>query len=302
MTTPIPVTILLHRHDVRFKRNGYLLHRMLDSWAKSGVAVRIVRDTQLVTPESVLIPHIDLTTRPPEYAGVLDRFPVVVNRRVSTIAKSSFSTILLRRDDPYDGPVIVKTDLNYAGLPEKLLHASIRESLAFYAGEAMRTVGLRLRRHLHRDDLELPYKPKDYSVWPTLSAVPRGAFENTELVVEKFLPESWAEGYCLRYTYFLGDREMSFLLKSREKVIKGPNAVSCEEIETPPAIASLRERMGFDYGKFDYALRDGEVVLFDANWTPSTFTLEKFGLTERVAEFPADGIHALLGEAEDQRT
>lgn len=299
MKTPSRIVVLLHRRDVRFARNGYLLHRLVGAWAKSGIEVRVVRDTRLIPPANVLIPHIDLTVRPPEYAPVLDRFPAVVNRRVSTIAKSSFSTNLLQRDDPYDGPVIVKTDLNYAGLPERLLHDPIRERLLDLAAKAGKAMGL-LRRGRHRSELDLPRTPADYSVWPTRSAVPRGAFDNTGLVVEKFLPELWDEGCCLRYTYFLGDREMSVLLKSRENVIKGSNTISCEEIGTPPAITTLRERMGFDFGKFDYVLRDGHVVLFDVNWTPATATLEKFGLTERVAGFLADGIRTLMAETRDQ--
>jgi hypothetical protein len=36
----------------------------------------------------------------------------------------------------------------------------------------------------------------------------------------------------------------------------------------PDEIRAERERMGFDYGKFDFVVNDGKAVLFDANRTP----------------------------------
>ena len=41
-----------------------------------------------------------------------------------------------------------------------------------------------------------------------------------------------------------------------------------EKTEVHPQIRELREAMGFDYGKFDYVVRDGEAILLDANKTP----------------------------------
>jgi hypothetical protein len=31
----------------------------------------------------------------------------------------------------------------------------------------------------------------------------------------------------------------------------------------------MRARLGFDYGKFDYGIVDGQVVLYDVNRTPA---------------------------------
>lgn len=41
------------------------------------------------------------------------------------------------------------------------------------------------------------------------------------------------------------------------------------DAEPPPAIRTRREEFRFDFGKFDYVMRDGEAVLFDANKTPT---------------------------------
>lgn len=43
-------------------------------------------------------------------------------------------------------------------------------------------------------------------------------------------------------------------------------------------ILHRREEEGFDYGKFDYAIVGGRVVLYDANRTPSlgAFSREKY--------------------------
>jgi hypothetical protein len=38
--------------------------------------------------------------------------------------------------------------------------------------------------------------------------------------------------------------------------------------EIPDELRRLRREMGFDFGKFDYGIVDGRVVLYDANRTP----------------------------------
>ena len=41
------------------------------------------------------------------------------------ISKSKISANILRRDDSHSGPVIIKTDLNSGGLPEKRLSSKM---------------------------------------------------------------------------------------------------------------------------------------------------------------------------------
>lgn len=291
MTAP-RIGVVLHGRDMLFECNGYLLHRLISQWEKMGLEVRVVRGRRVLAGVDIVIPHLDLTVRPPEYVRYLQRYPVVLNRRVTTIAKSSYSAQLLRRTDTYDAPVIVKTDLNYAGLPETLLRKPLPERCRASVQALARALGVRPPAK-KTDGFVAPRTPAEYSVWPTLGAVPSAVFDHAGLVVEKFLPEPWPGGYGLRYTYFLGDRDISFLLKSTERVVKAASAVSCEETDTPSELRDLRRRMGFDYGKFDYVLRDGRVVLYDANWTTATAALDRFGLTEKVVARLARGIYAM---------
>jgi hypothetical protein len=62
-----------------------------------------------------------MTIVPTDYSALMQRYPRVINRRVLDISKSTISANLVRPGDPYAGPVIVKTDRNYGGLPERRL-------------------------------------------------------------------------------------------------------------------------------------------------------------------------------------
>jgi hypothetical protein len=39
-------------------------------------------------------------------------------------------------------------------------------------------------------------------------------------------------------------------------------------VPVPDFLRAERERLGFDYGKFDFVIHDGQAVLLDANKTP----------------------------------
>ena len=98
--------------------------------------------------------------------------------------------------------------------------------------------------------------------------------------------------YCLRYCYFFGEKDVSILLRSKERVIKGSNAHHGETTPTPAELRCVRRQMGFDYGKFDFVLRDGQVVLFDVNRTPAHGALDLHNLTGTVADRLAEGLAA----------
>ena len=38
----------------------------------------------------------------------------------------------------------------------------------------------------------------------------------------------------------------------------------------PEELRKIRAQLGFDYGKFDYGIVDGEVILYDVNRTPGS--------------------------------
>lgn len=103
--------------------------------------------------------------------------------------------------------------------------------------------------------------------------------------------------YCARYCYALGSREFTLLLKSRSPVVKGSNVDAWEEVEGLPAVRDLRSKLGLDYAKIDYVLREGSVVLLDVNRTPACSILDRLRLTEKVAQRLAEGIRELIQAA-----
>lgn len=289
------IAILLHQRDDTFGQYPYLLWPMLALWQARGFRVLMLQGAQHAVPADLLIPHLDLTVTPPDYAALYPRYPRVVNRPVLDIAKSAFSAQLLRQGDAYDGPVIVKTDGNCGGKPDKHLGAGDPRPLASRLMKPL--VKLRQRLGGSTPWRHLEHLPTgDYPVFQSLDQVPQGVFDNPRLVVEKFLAERDGADYCLRYYSFLGDRESSLLLRSRNPVAKGANIDRVEPCPVPEELRAIRRRMGFDYGKFDYVLRDGRVVLFDVNRTPTVTVLRRFGLYDAVSCHLAGGIDSLLGK------
>ena len=133
----------------------------------------------------------------------------------------------------------------------------------------------------------------EYPVYKSLAEVPRDVFKNPALVVERFLPEKEGDRYFMRLCFFLGDRELNARVAGPEPVIKRRNAVLVEEgIQVPEPVRRLRRELGLDYGKIDYAIHDGEVVIFDVNRTPLGAGTDTSGW--RITAALADGIWSLL--------
>lgn len=294
--SPKKIAVLLHEEDASFESTDYLLRLMLEAWTAQGHDVEIVRGVGQFVPADAIIPHLDLTVTPDPYRDFLARYPLAVNGQVVDVSKSKISSNIVRKGDGYNGPVIVKTEWNYGGLPESRLKMKARPAPSIperIIGKLASKLGLRRTGPMPWKFVE-SMDSGSYPVFPSPREVPDDVFENKNLVVEKFLPEVEGGDYCLRYYYFFGDQEMNILLKSREKVVKGSNAFQCDEVPAPPELRAIRRRMGFDYGKFDYVLREGKVVLFDVNRTPSYSTLEAKHLARKVADQLAGGIVSLL--------
>ncbi|WP_135432437.1 hypothetical protein [Pseudotabrizicola sediminis] len=75
-------------------------------------------------------------------------------------------------------------------------------------------------------------------------------------------------------------------------LVRVKSIVSHEYLDRPPPepILRLREEMGFDFGKFDYVVHDGQAILLDANKTPS---LVRSARSERVMRL-ARGVQPFL--------
>lgn len=283
------VAILLHQQDTTFRSIRYLVHPLMQAWTTLGLDLRVVRGPTVGVDADVILPHLDLTVVPEAYRSAWPSDRPVINRRVLDISKSRISAGLLGRGDAHVGPVIVKTDRNFGGLPERRLGLS--RTLIARVGRALRRGLGPARRPAwhHVDHLD----PRHYAVFETLAAVPGEVFDNPHLVVERFAAERDGDAYVLRYTYCLGDRETSIALWSRRRVVRGEYADRIEAVPTPPEIGTIRARFGLDYGKLDYVLCDGRVVLLDLNRTPGMVTLDLAGLTAGVVTHLAPGLMTL---------
>ncbi len=292
------IAVLTHEGDELFEKTNYLIHALVDAWRTTGLRVTILRGTGLFVPARLLIPHIDATIRPAEYETFLRRYPRVANRRVTDVSKSAISENLVRPDASYEGPVIVKTNRNYGGLPERRLGIT----------QSRRSLAEGIRSHWAARSGAAPsgvpwerveWLPTgSYPVFEKLRDVPPGVFGNAGLVVEKYVAEMQDGMYCVRFNYAVGQREITLRLKSRQPVIKGSNASTCEEAESPPELGPLRRRLGLDYGKIDFVVRNGKPVLIDINPTPAAATLKRYRLTRQIARDLAPGIAELLDASE----
>ncbi len=229
---------------------------------------------------------------PKAYGALLRNYPLVINRNVRDISKSKISVNLLQRNDPYQGPVIVKTDCNYGGLPEGQLLGPW-QNVYSVAGKARDKLLSKVRPA--RDGVSWKrvryFIPGTYPLFSSLQEVPEEVFANPALVIEKFLTETEGDKYLVRQNFFFGDKDFNSVLRSREPVVKRANAIQTKEGSTPPELKSFRQRLGIDYGKIDYTLRNGRAVIFDFNRTPSIQAGE-FG--EAAARHLAHGIWSKL--------
>lgn len=211
----------------------------------------------------IVISHVDLSIVPASYRKILQDLPVVINQGVGDITKRAYSQNLLNEADPYDGPVIIKTDLNCCGSPERRIAKQEKtiHALSMPLRAALGLKSLKLRGKCTRSN--------NYWVIPSKTLVPRGLWKDRNFVVEKFLPEREGDLYFMRYYLFLGDREFAGRFGSQEPVVKISKSVTEHEVvEIPEELRALRANMGFDYGRFDFAIHDGKVAIYDVNKTP----------------------------------
>lgn len=246
------IVVITHAGD-DFVRRGYLLHILSRHWSEAGHKVSVAAGEDRWPGGDLAILHVDLSVVPGPYARAAKQYGIVLNGRARDIRKRLVSRNLLGPKDDWGGPVIIKTDLNCGGLPEFHLHRMARQR-----GEASGAPG---PEPFH---LEHPYE-----VLPSLRQVPAAVWRNPGLVVEKFLPEQDKRGYWLRCWVFFGDRERCTRYLSNERIVKGGNVLAREKVPVPAELRAERERLGFDYGKFDFVVRDGQAILLDANRTPS---------------------------------
>ena len=60
-------------------------------WEQEDIEIKVLKGIEKAVEADLLIPHIDLTTIPPDYAAFFNRFPRVVNGEVLDISKRRIS-------------------------------------------------------------------------------------------------------------------------------------------------------------------------------------------------------------------
>lgn len=281
MSSTPKVSILIHEHSNYDDVNHPFIWYLAEGWKKMGIEVGILRGIPGAVPETdLLIAHVDLTVTPPEYVEFINRFPHVVNRGITDISKRKISHNLVSRDDSYPGQVVVKTNMNYGGVPE-LIEDSLSGRGSMFIGDIQRP----WRKVDHLD-------PEKYPVFENVRAVPDGVWRNPNLVVEKFLPEIEGEFFCNRVALIMGENVRCGRAWSRSPIVKGASIVRSDPIETPPEFAKIRERYAIDYGKIDYVVHDGEIHVFDVNKTPGG--LADSEINARLGDKLADGLLPFL--------
>jgi hypothetical protein len=280
-TAPREIAILFHENNRKRHLSTYAIKFLAEFWRQDGNRVRYLFGIRKFVPADLLLIHVDLSVVPGEYLEFASRYPIALNIRVKDIRKSLVSTNLVRSGDPYSGKVIVKSDLNYGGSPERLLRmnrSSWRQLL----------LGPFVRNDANGSGLGTPF---DYRIYDSLAAVPRADFERDDIVVEKFLPEKEENFFFVRHYEFLGDRSTCTRLAATGPIVKDQTVIRIEEVEPHPEIAQARKRLNFDYGKFDYVVHNGRPVLLDANKTTGADQVSSSRLNAR-RRHRADGIYS----------
>jgi hypothetical protein len=273
------LVVIIHEFDrfvLRDHTSPYLLYDVLKHLQSFGHKVRIGRGLEAERGDAALL-HVDATIVEREYLDLGSRYPLALNFGTGDISKRRVSRFLLAKDDPWDGPVIVKANYNNGAVIEDL-----HNRRAARAAKPLPHPGVSIGR---------PYK-----VFDSIAEVPEDAWSDAALVVERFLPERDEEGYfALRTWVFMGQRERCTRMITSDRISKAANVIRYDPVEVPAQLRAERERLGFDFGKFDFVIHGGEPVLLDANRTPGTARAIR-SLMEKGAPNLAEGLHGLLSD------
>jgi hypothetical protein len=99
----------------------YFVGLVAKEWETRGIRVFVHRgDLNCSVSADVCFVHVDLSVVPPHYIEFASQYPNTINLHITDIRKTSYSRNRVIRGDGYDGPIIVKSSLNSAGLPERL--------------------------------------------------------------------------------------------------------------------------------------------------------------------------------------
>ena len=229
---------------------------MVPVWQEAGIEVTEIFGIRKAPPADVAFLHIDLSVIPPAYLEFARCYPVAINGSVADIRKSRLSILRVDLRSGYSGPVIVKSSHNFAGNPERFFfHNRSRLQRLFTRKPTLPSYPIRLE------------SKADYRIYENATEVPAAVWTCDDLVVEKFMPERHGDLYCLREWYFCGSENFQWVELSSDPIFTAGQQAHHLQVPLPPELPALREKLGFDYGKFDFTMVDGRPVVFDFNKT-----------------------------------
>jgi hypothetical protein len=293
--SPLRVAILVHESDARAERAPYIAWALRDRWREDGLRVDVVFGVRRPVEADVVVNHVDATVVPDEYREFLAGCPRSVNGACVDISKRRVSRALLRPEDPWPGPVIVKTDANCGAIGDARVDPPrLRARALAAARRALGGLGGRARRERAAWRTRWRLSSESYPVFPSVAAVPDGVFENPALVVERFLPERDGPHYALRTYYPFGDRWISRRVLSTEPIVKSSGVVRRDDVPPHPEAIAVAARLGLDFGKVDYVVHGDEAFVLDVNRTPTFGPRLDEAKRRWTAEVLAPGLAALL--------
>ena len=281
--------MLFHQQDHR-EPAEYIVHHLAEFWREDGHTVDYVYGIRRFAPADLVLVHVNLSVVPDDYLEFAKRYPMVLNGKIRDIRKSTFSNNLVRPGDPWPGPVILKSDLNYAGVPERYLQQTAME----HRWRPLRRIRPLVERFLGRTPPFLG--PRDYRVFDSLADVPAQWFTNPHVIVEKFRPEIEDGLYHTRVYQFLGDRSTCTRMGTGNKVVKAERNAKTESVEPAPEIVEWRRTLGLDYGKLDYVMNNGEAVLLDVNKTTGASRYMDDEHRRRMRRYLAEGLYSYFSD------
>jgi hypothetical protein len=262
----------------------YFLAEIAKVWREKDIKVTELFGMGDFVEADIAVMHVNMTYIPPDYLAMIKKYPVVLNADITDISKRHISDNIISSRRDYDGPVIVKTNLNHHGKAESRL-ATKYPVFGWFSKW--------LKENIRSHDASR-FHANNYSIYDSADVIPDYLWQDSQFVIEKFLPEKNSNMYCLRTWVFLGDKETHSICYSNEPIIKSGNVLKREPLsDVPDQLRQIRAMLGFDYGKFDYNMSGGKICLFDANHTP---TLGKFSLDimQDNIRHLAEGIHSFL--------
>jgi len=278
--------VVIHTHPLApLLPIPYMVRELLPYWRAMGISAACVPAPVHVPSAAAALLHIDSTRPIDAFRKLSAHYPATLNAKVGSIEKRLISRHQVRKGEGYDGPVIVKTNLNFGGAIDYQIS---RES------HPLRTCMRALRQRMpwqFRTRLD----GKDYRIFDRAADVPMMVWHNEHLIVERLLCERAGDQYVLRSWVFFGDGGFISVNYATTPIVQARTIVTRKiEFDPPPELLALRQSMHFDFGKFDFTIIDGVAHLLDANTTPTVGNFSKWPWFDDCMRRLAPGIQCFL--------